>query len=84
VDAAAPARFSFTGIDNLMRSGSDGNRLRLSRRGVTVRHSNIHSSSDLAARRDFDWKIETPVADSLDEIAQHAENNADWLERSLV
>jgi CDP-paratose 2-epimerase len=35
-------------------------------------------------RRDFGWKIETPAADLLEEIAQHAENNTDWLERSLV
>jgi CDP-paratose 2-epimerase len=36
------------------------------------------------ARRDFEWKIETPAADLLEEMAQHAENNADWLERSLL
>jgi CDP-paratose 2-epimerase len=36
------------------------------------------------AERDFDWKIETPAGDLLEEMAQHAENNADWLERSLI
>lgn len=36
------------------------------------------------ARRDFGWEIETPAADLLEEMAQHAENNSDWLERSLV
>ena len=36
------------------------------------------------AKRDFGWKIETPAADLLEEIAQHAENNPDWLDRSLI
>ena len=36
------------------------------------------------ASRDFGWKIETPAAEILDQIAQHAENNPDWLERSMV
>jgi CDP-paratose 2-epimerase len=34
------------------------------------------------AGRDFGWKIETPAADLLEEIARHAEDNPDWLERS--
>jgi CDP-paratose 2-epimerase len=33
-------------------------------------------------KRDFGWKIETPAADLLEEIARHAEDNPDWLERS--
>jgi CDP-paratose 2-epimerase len=34
------------------------------------------------AKRDFGWKIETAAADLLEEIARHAEDNPDWLERS--
>jgi len=36
------------------------------------------------ASRDFGWKMETPTADLLEEMAQHAENNPDWLQRSMV
>jgi hypothetical protein len=84
VDAAAPVLFRIAGIDNLMHLGLEGNRLWLSKLGVTVIHGDIHSASDLAARRDFGWKIGTPAADLFEEIAQYTENNTDWLERSLV
>jgi CDP-paratose 2-epimerase len=35
-----------------------------------------------AAFRDFGWRIETPLAALLEEIAQHAEGHPDWLEQS--
>jgi CDP-paratose 2-epimerase len=37
-------------------------------------------SSD--AQRDFGWRVATPMDDILDQIARHAEQNPDWLERS--
>jgi CDP-paratose 2-epimerase len=40
----------------------------------------IMDSTD--AQRDFGWKIETPIDAILDQIARHAEQNPDWLERS--
>lgn len=40
----------------------------------------VMDSSD--AGRDFNWRIEFPLHDILDEIAIHAESNPDWLERS--
>jgi CDP-paratose 2-epimerase len=40
----------------------------------------IMDSSD--AQRDFGWRIQTPMEDVLQEIAQHAERHPDWLEKS--
>jgi hypothetical protein len=37
-------------------------------------------SSD--AERDFGWRIGSSLEQILEEIAQHAERNPDWLERS--
>jgi hypothetical protein len=37
-------------------------------------------SSD--AERDFGWRLESPLENILEEIAQHAERHPDWLERS--
>jgi CDP-paratose 2-epimerase len=37
-------------------------------------------SSD--AHRDFGWRVETPLPSILEEIAQHADEHPDWLERS--
>ncbi len=34
------------------------------------------------AQTQWDWQVETPVADVLEEIARHAEDNPDWLELS--
>ncbi|HTW66208.1 MAG TPA: NAD-dependent epimerase/dehydratase family protein [Bryobacteraceae bacterium] len=40
----------------------------------------IMDSSD--AQRDFGWRIEVPMAQVFDEIAQHAGSHPDWLETS--
>jgi CDP-paratose 2-epimerase len=40
----------------------------------------VMDSSD--AQRDFGWCLETPLGDLLEEIARHAVNHPDWLERS--
>jgi CDP-paratose 2-epimerase len=40
----------------------------------------IMDSSD--AQRDFGWRLEIPMADLFEEIAQHAECHPDWLEIS--
>jgi len=40
----------------------------------------VMDSSD--AERDFDWRIQYPLADILDEIATHAERDSQWLEKS--
>jgi CDP-paratose 2-epimerase len=40
----------------------------------------VMDSSD--AQRDFGWRIEVPLENILEEIAQHAERDKDWLEKS--
>jgi CDP-paratose 2-epimerase len=40
----------------------------------------VMDSSD--AKRDFDWRPEVPIDTILDQIATHAEQHPDWLERS--
>lgn len=40
----------------------------------------VMDSSD--AQRDFGWRLETPLGDLLEEIARHAVDHPDWLERS--
>jgi CDP-paratose 2-epimerase len=42
----------------------------------------IMDSSD--AQRDFGWRVETPMQEVFEEIAQHAERHPDWLERSAL
>jgi hypothetical protein len=34
------------------------------------------------AERDFDWRIQFPLENILEEIAQHAELHPDWLSTS--
>jgi CDP-paratose 2-epimerase len=34
------------------------------------------------AQSDFNWTVQTPIESILEQIAQHAEQNPDWLERS--
>lgn len=40
----------------------------------------VMDSSD--AQRDFGWRVAIPMEDILNQIARHAEQNPDWLERS--
>ena len=40
----------------------------------------VMDSSD--AERDFGWKVETQIENILEQIAEHAQRNRDWLERS--
>jgi CDP-paratose 2-epimerase len=36
------------------------------------------------AERDFGWRVEISIENILDQIANHAERNPDWLERSGI
>jgi CDP-paratose 2-epimerase len=56
---------SVAGIDNLMRPGSEGNRLRLRRLGVDVRHGDIRSASDFEALPAADWVIDAAANPSV-------------------
>lgn len=56
---------SIAGIDNLMRPGSEGNRLRLRKLGITVIHGDIRSASDFAALPAADWVIDAAANPSV-------------------
>jgi len=59
------AGLSITGIDNLIRPGSEGNRLRLRKLGVTVIHGDIRSASDVATLHAADWVIDAAANPSV-------------------
>src|SRR5260370_29330167 len=50
--------FTVYGIDNLMRPGSETNRARLSRMGVTFVHGDVRSASDFEQLPAADWVID--------------------------
>ncbi len=56
---------SIFGIDNLMRPGSEGNRMRLRKLGVSVTHGDIRSASDLESVPAADWVIDAAANPSL-------------------
>lgn len=51
-------RFSIFGIDNLMRPGSERNRSRLRKLGLTFVHGDIRCASDFEALPEVDWVID--------------------------
>lgn len=59
------AGLCITGIDNLMRPGSEGNRLRLRKLGITVIHGDIRCASDIAALPPADWVIDAAANPSV-------------------
>ena len=59
------AGLSITGIDNLMRPGSEGNRLKLRKLGITVIHGDIRSASDVATLAAADWVIDAAANPSV-------------------
>jgi len=56
---------SITGIDNLMRPGSEMNRLRLRRMGVQVIHGDIRAASDWEQVGPADWVIDAAANPSV-------------------
>jgi CDP-paratose 2-epimerase len=56
---------SITGIDNLMRPGSEANRSRLHKLGVAFVHGDIRLASDLEALPDVDWVIDAAANPSV-------------------
>lgn len=54
-----------TGIDNLMRPGSETNRNRLRNAGVEFHHGDIRSASDVAALPKADWVIDAAANPSV-------------------
>jgi CDP-paratose 2-epimerase len=56
---------SILGIDNLMRPGSEGNRARLQRMGVSFVHGDIRSASDFESLPVVDWVIDAAANPSV-------------------
>ena len=56
---------SICGIDNLMRPGSETNRLKLQKLGVSFFHGDIRSASDLEALPAADWVIDAAANPSV-------------------
>jgi len=59
------AGFSIAGIDNLMRPGAEGNRLRLRRLGVNVIHGDLRAASDFESLPAADWVIDAAANPSV-------------------
>src|SRR5947209_18522198 len=53
------------GIDNLMRPGSETNRIRLERLGVEFVHGDLRSASDVAGLPECDWVIDAAANPSV-------------------
>lgn len=56
---------SIAGIDNLMRPGSEGNRLRLRKLGISVIHADLRAASDLEGLGPADWVIDAAANPSV-------------------
>ncbi len=56
---------SITGIDNLARPGSEGNRGRLRKLGIAVVHGDLRAASDFEALPPADWVIDAAANPSV-------------------
>jgi len=56
---------SICGIDNLMRPGSEINRLKLKRAGIQVIHGDVRQASDFESLPDVDWVIDAAANPSV-------------------
>ena len=56
---------SIFGIDNLMRPGSELNRARLRKLGVTLAHGDVRLASDLESLPEVDWVIDAAANPSV-------------------
>jgi CDP-paratose 2-epimerase len=74
---------SIAGIDNLMRPGSETNRPRLHRLGVTVAHGDIRSASDWEALAEADWVIDAAANPSVLAGVQGGGTSRQLLEHNL-
>ena len=75
---------SLHGIDNLMRPGSETNRSRLRRLGVTVAHGDIRSASDWEALPESDWVIDAAANPSVLAGVQGGGTSRQLLEHNLA
>jgi CDP-paratose 2-epimerase len=75
---------SIAGIDNLMRPGSEANRLRLRRMGVAVFHGDLRQPSDLEPLPPADWVIEAAAQPSVLAGVQGGFSSRRLFEHNLV
>ncbi len=59
------ANAEVTGIDNLLRPGSEGNRTDLGARGIGFLHGDLRMQSDVTALPDCDWVIDAAANPSV-------------------
>jgi len=57
--------WSLTGLDNLTRPGSEGNRAELRRLGVKLHHGDLRCRSDVDALPDADWIVDCAANPSV-------------------
>jgi CDP-paratose 2-epimerase len=62
---AAEPGLSIVGIDNFIRQGSEYNRDRLKKLGVTLHHGDIRSASDFEALPTCDWVVDAAANPSV-------------------
>jgi CDP-paratose 2-epimerase len=62
---AGYAGLSIAGIDNFMRPGSETNRARLRKLGISVTHADLRAASDIEALSGADWVIDAAAIPSV-------------------
>jgi CDP-paratose 2-epimerase len=75
---------SVCGIDNLMRPGSETNRGKLRRLGVTVFHGDVRNTSDLEVLPKVDWVIDAAATPSVLAGVDGTASSRQLLEHNLV
>jgi len=61
----AHAGLAITGLDNLMRPGSELNRARLRKLGIAMRHGDLRAASDFESLDAADWVIDAAASPSV-------------------
>jgi CDP-paratose 2-epimerase len=73
-----------SGIDNLMRPGSEANRLRLRKLGISVIHGDIRAASDFEALPAADWVLDAAANPSVVAGAQGSFSSRQLFEHNLA
>jgi CDP-paratose 2-epimerase len=59
------ADLQIVGLDNLLRPGSEGNRLELAKRGIAFQHGDLRMRSDVESLPSCDWVIDAAANPSV-------------------
>ena len=76
--------WSLTGLDNLTRPGSEGNRAELRRLSVKLVHGDLRSQSDVDALPDVDWIIDGAANPSVLAGADGQTSSRQLMEHNLL